>query len=55
MSALRRLSFLTLISCGLVTAAWSSVRGPSVAEAGVQLISKPATRAGVVWIDTSRN
>lgn len=55
MSALRRLSFLTLISCGLVTAAWSSLRGPSVAQAEVQLISKPAQRSDVVWIDTSSN
>lgn len=55
MSALRRLSFLTLISCGLITAAWSGLRGPSVAPAGVHLISKPAARPDVVWIDTSRN
>ena len=55
MSVLRRVSFLTLISCGLVTATWSSVRGPSVAEAEVRMISKPAGRADVVWIDTSRN
>ena len=55
MSALRRLSFLTLISCGLVTAAWSGIRGPSVAEAGVHMISKSAARSDVVWIDTSRN
>lgn len=55
MSALRRLSFLALISCGLVTAAWSGLRGPSVAQAGVHFISKPAARSNVVWIDTSQD
>jgi hypothetical protein len=54
MSALRRLSFVALISCGLVTAAWSGLHRPSVAEAGVHRISKPAARSDVVWIDTSR-
>ena len=55
MSALRSLAFLTLISCGLATAAWSGVRGPSTDEASVHLISKPAARPQVVWVDTSRN
>jgi hypothetical protein len=55
MPALRRLVFLTLICCGLATAAWSGVRAPSIAEARVHLISKPAERAQVVWIDTARN
>ena len=55
MFALRRLSFLTLISCGLITAAWSGVRGPSAAQAEIHQISKPAERTNVVWIDTTRN
>ena len=55
MSVLRRLAFLILISCGLVTATWSGLRGPARAEAEVQLISKPSERQTVVWIDTARN
>lgn len=55
MFALRRLCFLTVISCGLVTAVWSGIQGPSVAEAGVHPISKPPTRSDVMWIDTARN
>jgi hypothetical protein len=55
MSQLRHLAFLTVIACGLVTAAWSGLRGPSRAEAQVHLISKPAERQAVVWIDTTRN
>ncbi len=55
MCALRRLAFLTLISGGLVTATWSGLRDPSAAAAEVHLISKPAARQAVVWIDTARN
>ena len=53
--ALRRLVFLTLVCCGLATAAWSGVRAPSAAEARVHLIFKSAERAQMVWIDTARN
>lgn len=55
MSALRSLAFLTLISCGMATAAWSGLRVPSTTPAEVHLISKPAARSGVVWIDTAHN
>jgi hypothetical protein len=55
MSVLRHLSVLTLISCGLVTAGWSATRGPSLAHAEAHMISKPAARTEVVWIDTRRN
>ena len=55
MPVLRRLSVLTLISCGLAVAAWSGARGPAAAHAEVHLISKPAARSEVVWLDTNRN
>ena len=55
MLVLRSLTFLALISCGLVTAAWSGLRGPGRAQVEVRLISKSAERQAVVWIDTARN
>jgi hypothetical protein len=55
MFMLRRLAFLSLIACGLSTAAWSGLRGPASAHAAIHLISKPVERQTVVWIDTARN
>jgi len=46
LSALRSFSFMAVIVCGLVTAAWSGLRRASFVH--------DHDRGDVVWIDTAR-